>query len=106
MEEQRLTPWQAFKDLLSGSKGKSLVLSVYNPFALKPADFVIVDDALNGVPKTQFQVAEVDVYRRTIDSQIFESVDYVLQSPDDHWLTVRVSENAGMPGTTERTILL
>ena len=49
MEEQRLTPWQAFKDLLGGTKEKSLVLRVYNQFALKPADYVVVDDVLNGI---------------------------------------------------------
>lgn len=106
MEEQRLTPWQAFKDLLGGSKDKSLVLSVYNPFALKPADFVVVDDVVNGISKTHYQVTEVDVYRRTVDTQTFEFVDYILQGPEDRWLTLRVSENAGLPGTTERTLLL
>jgi len=106
MAEQRLTPWQAFKDLLGGHKERSLVLSVYNPFALKPADFVVVDDVLNGINKTQYQVTEVDVYRRTVDSQTFEFVDYILQGPEDRWLTLRVNENAGLPGTTERTLLL
>ena len=106
MNEQRLTPWQAFKDLLSGPKEQSLVLHVYNPFALKPADFVIVDDVLNGIRKTQYQVIEVDVYRRTMDTRTFESVDYVLQGPQDSWLTLRVSENAALPGQTERKILL
>ncbi len=106
MEEQRLTPWQAFKDLLGGTKEKSLVLRVYNPFALKPADYVVVDDVLNGISKTHCLVTEVDVYRRTIDTRVFESVDYILQGPEDRWLTLRVSENAGVPGATERTLLL
>jgi len=106
MNEQRLTPWEAFKDLFSGPREQSLVLRVYNPFALKPADFVIVDDVLNGIPKTQYQVTEVDVYRRSIDAQTFEFVDYILQGPQDSWLTLRVSENAPLPGQTERTILL
>ena len=106
MNEQRLTPWQAFKDLLGKPKEQSLALHVYNPFALKPADFVIVDDVLNGIRKTQYQVTELDVYRRTMDTRTFESVDYILQGPQDSWLTLRVSENAALPGQTERTILL
>jgi hypothetical protein len=106
MEEHRLTPWQAFKDLLGASKEKSLVLSVYNPFALKPADFVVVDDVINGISKTHYQVTELDVYRRTVENQTFEFVDYILHGPEDRWLTLRVSENAGLPGTTERTLLL
>ena len=107
MEQRKLTPWQAFKDLVAGSKEQPLVLRVYNPFALKPLDFVTVDDVLNGVTKTMYQVTEVDVYRRTIGDRTFESVDYVLQEPTaDAWLTVRVSDNAGTPGNKQRTILL
>jgi len=109
MEERRLTPWQAFKDLLAGHKDQPLFLQVYNPFALKPADFVTVDDVLNGVSKTTYQVTELDVYRRTIGDKTFESVDYVLQDSngtDDSWLTLRVSESAASPGATQRTILL
>jgi len=105
-EERKFTPWQAFKDLVAGSKEKPLVLRVYNPFALKPMDFVTVDDVLNGVSETRYQVTEVDVYRRTIEDRAFESVDYVLHDDADAWLTVRVSENAGTPGNKERTILL
>lgn len=100
MEEKKLTPWEAFKDLLSGPKEKPLALSVYNPFALKPADFVKVDDVLNGIQSTQYQVTEVDVYRRAIGGRTFESVNYVLDDSRENWLTIRVSEN------TERTILL
>jgi hypothetical protein len=106
MDEQRLTPWQAFKDLLSGPKEKPVALRVYNPFALKPADFVTVDDLLNGIRATQYQVTEVDVYRRTIGERTFESVDYVLETSKEEWLTIRVSDEAGLPGNTERTILL
>ncbi len=112
MEERKLTPWQAFKDLLAGHKEGPLFLHVYNPFALKPADFVTVDDVLNGVSKTTYQVAEVDVYRRTIGDRTFESVDYVLRDSNDandNWLTIRVSESGALPGATspaERTILL
>src|SRR2546426_10874139 len=89
MEEQKLTPWQAFKDLLAGPKEKPLALRVYNPLALKPADFVTINDILNGVSETRYQVTEVDVYRRTIADRTFESVDYVLQDSADAWLTVR-----------------
>src|SRR6516162_10039184 len=78
MDERRLTPWQAFKDLLSGPKQQPLVLRVYNPLGLKPADFVTVDDVLNGIHKTTYQVTEIDVYRRTIANRTLESVDYVL----------------------------
>ena len=106
MDEKKLTPWQAFKDLLSGPKEKPIALSVYNPFALKPADFVTVDDVLNGIPATQYQVTEVDVYRRTISDRTFESVDYVLENSKEEWLTIRVSDDRGLPGNTERTILL
>jgi hypothetical protein len=106
MEEQKLTPWQAFKDLLAGPKEKPLILRVYNPFALKPGDFVTVNDVLNDVPETRYQVSEVDVYRRTIDDRSFESVDYVLQDSADRWATVRVSADAGLPGNTQQTILL
>jgi hypothetical protein len=106
MEEQKLTPWQAFKDLFSEHKEKPLVLRVYNPFTLKPADFVTVDDILNGVSATRYQVTEVDVYRRTIGDQTFESVDYVLQDSKDGWLTIRVGDDAGLPGNKHRTILL
>ena len=112
MEERRLTPWQAFKDLLAGHKAEPLFLRVYNPFALKPADFVTVDDVLNGISKTTYQVTEIDVYRRTIGEKTFESVDYVLQDSkeaNDNWLTLRVSETGALPsaaGPAERTILL
>jgi hypothetical protein len=106
MDERRLTPWQAFKDLLSGPKQQPLVLRVYNPLGLKPADFVTVDDVLNGIHKTTYQVTEIDVYRRTIENRTFESVDYVLQDSNEHWLTVRVSDNSSLPGRSERTILL
>jgi hypothetical protein len=107
MEERKLTPWQAFKDLLAGTKEQPLALHVYNPFALKPKDFIIVDDALNGITGTRYQVTEIDLYRRSIGDKTFESVDYVLHDAvADAWLTVRVSENAGTPGNQERTILL
>src|SRR5947207_6764165 len=109
MEERRLTPWQAFKDLLAGHKEGPLFLHGYNPFALKPADFVTVDDVLNGISKTTYQVTEIDVYRRTIGDSTFESVDYVLQDSngtDDSWLTLRVSESTGLPVGTQRTVLL
>lgn len=106
MEEQKLTPWQALKELLSEHKDKPAALQVYNPYAIKPADFVTVDDVLNGIRATQYQVSEVDVYRRTIGERTFESVDYVLQNSKDEWLTIRVSDEPGMPGKTERTILL
>ena len=106
MEEQRLTPWQSFKELLSAHNDKPIALQVYNPYALKPADFVTVDDVLNGIRSTQYQVSEVDVYRRKIGERTFESVDYVLQNSNDEWLTIRVSDEPGMPGNTERTILL
>jgi hypothetical protein len=107
MDDRKLTPWQAFKDLVAGPKEQPLVLRVYNPFALKPMDFITVDDVLNGVSETRYQVTEVDVYRRTIGDRTFESVDYVLQdATTDAWLTVRVSENAGSPGNKQRTILL
>jgi hypothetical protein len=106
MDEQKLTPWQAFKDLLSGPKEKPVALQVYNPFALKPADFVTVDDILNGIHATQYQVTEVDVYRRTIRERTFESVDYVLENSKEEWLTIRVSDEPGLPGSVERTILL
>jgi hypothetical protein len=107
MQERKLTPWQAFKDLVAGPKEQPLVLRVYNPFALKPTDFVTVADVLNGVTETRYQVTEVDVYRRTIGDRTFESVDYVLQdATTDAFLTLRVSENAGTPGNKQRTILL
>ena len=106
MEEKRLTPWQAFKELLSGPKDKPIALSIYNPFSLKPADFVTVDDVLNGIQSTQFQVTEVDAYRRTIGDRTFESVDYVVENSKEEWLTIRVSDDHGLPGNTERTILL
>lgn len=106
MEQERLTPWQAFKDLLSGPKEKPAALQVYNPFALKPADFVTIDDVLNGIHAAQYQVSEVDVYRRTLGDRTFESVDYVLQNTNDEWLTIRVSDDPDMPGKTQRTILL
>ena len=106
MEERRLTPWQAFKDLLSGPKQQPVALRVYNPFGLKPSDFVTVDDVLNGIRKTTYQVTEIDVYRRSIGDRTFESVDYVLQDSNEQWLTVRISDNSSLPGGTERTILL
>jgi len=106
MEERRLTPWQAFKDLLSGPKQQPVALRVYNPFGLKPSDFVTVDDVLNGISKTTYQVTEIDVYRRSIENRTFESVDYVLQDSNEQWLTVRISDNSSLPGGTERTILL
>jgi hypothetical protein len=106
MDERKLTPWQAFRDLLSGPKQQPLALRVYNPFGLKPADFVTLDDVLNGISKTTYEVTEIDVYRRTIENRTFESVDYVLQDSNDHWLTVRVSDNSSLPGQPERTILL
>lgn len=106
MDEKRLTPWQAFKDLLAGHEEKPIALSVYNPFALKPADFVTVDDVLNGIQATQYQVTEVDLYRRTIGGRTFESVDYVLEDSKEEWLTIRVSEDRGLSGNAERTILL
>jgi hypothetical protein len=107
MEERKLTPWQAFKDLVAGPKEQPLVLKVYNPFSLKPMDFVTVDDVLNGVRETRYQVTEVDVYRRTIGDRTFESVDYVLHdAAGDAWLTMRVSEDAGTPDNKQRTILL
>src|SRR5207244_10948607 len=78
-----------------------------DPFALKRLDLLTVDDVLNGVTGTRYQVTEVDVYRRTIGDRAFESVDYVLQDATaDAWLTVRVSENSGTPGNKQRTILL
>ena len=106
MEERRLTPWQAFKDLLSGPKQQPVALRVYNPFGLKPSDFVTVDDVLNGISKTTYQVTEIDVYRRSFEDRTFESVDYVLQDSNEQWLTVRISDNSSLPGGTERTILL
>lgn len=106
MEEHRLTAWQAFKDLLSGPKQQTLALRVYNPFALKPADFVTIDDVLNGLSKTTYQVSEIDAYRRTIEGRSFESIDYVLQDSNQSWLTVRVSQNSTVAGNAERTILL
>lgn len=106
MEEKRLTAWQAFKDLLAGHEEKPIALSIYNPFGLKPADFVTVDDVLNGIQSTQYQVTELDLYRRTIGDRTFESVDYVLEDSKEEWLTLRASEDPGLPGKTERTILL
>jgi len=106
MKEQRLTPWQAFKDLFSGPNDKAMPLRAYNPFALKPSDFVTVDDVFNGIKATQYQVTEVDVYRRTIGDRTFESVDYVLENSTEEWVTIRVSEEARVPGNKERTILL
>ena len=106
MEERRLTPWQAFKDLLSGPKQQPVALRVYNPFGLKPSDFVTVDDVLNGISKATYQVTEIDVYRRSFEDRTFESVDYVLQDSNEQWLTVRISDNSSLPGGTERTILL
>jgi hypothetical protein len=107
MEQRKLTPWQAFKDLVAGSKEQPLALRVYNPFALKPMDFVTVDDVLNGVTGTRYEVSEIDVYRRTIGDRTFESVDYVLHDPAaDAWLTIRVSDAGGTAGNKERNVLL
>jgi hypothetical protein len=105
-DEQKLTPWQAFKELLSGPKEKPLTQLVYNPFALKPADFVTVDDILNGIRAARYQVTEVDVYRRSIGERTFESVDYVIENSNEEWLTIRVSDEPGLPGDPERRILL
>ncbi|HEY2384136.1 MAG TPA: hypothetical protein VGK48_23420 [Terriglobia bacterium] len=106
MEAPKLTAWQAFKELLSGPEEKPIALRVYNPFALKPADFVTIDDILNGIQSAQYQVTEVDAYRRLIGDRTYESVDYALENSNDEWLTIRVSDEPGLPGTTERTILL
>jgi hypothetical protein len=106
MDEQKLTPWQAFKDLLGVSKERPLVLDIYNPFTLKPMDFVVIDDVLNGISQTRYQVTEVDLYRRTFGDKTFESVDYILHDPaSDSWLTLRVSKDS-TPGSNDRTLLL
>ncbi len=106
MEEERLTPWQAFKELLSGPGEKAMESRVYNPFGLRSGDFVTIDDVLNDVHNVRYEVTEVDVYRRTIGDRNFESVDYVLENSSDDWLTIRVSGDGGGPSNKQCSILL
>lgn len=105
MEEERLTPWQKFKELMSGPAEKPIELRVYNPFTLRQGDFVTIDDPLNDVRKVRYEITELDVYRRTIGDRNFEFVDYVLEDSSDEWLTIRVSDD-GAPGNRQRSILL
>jgi hypothetical protein len=105
MEEERLTPWEKFKELMSGPAEKPIELRAYNPFHLRPGDFVTIDDPLNDVRNARYEVTELDVYRRTIGDRNFEFVDYVLEDSSDEWLTIRVSDD-GRTGNKQRSILL
>jgi len=105
MEEERLTPWKKFKEVLSGPGQKPIGFQVYNPFNLRQGDFVTIDDPLNDVRNARYEVSELDVYRRVIGDRTLEFVDYVLEGSSDKWLTIRCADDGGS-GNKQLSILL
>lgn len=87
-DKQGMTLWEIACQSFKSQQEEPPEFKIFNPLKAKLGDFIAIEAA--DVSGTNFVVCEIDLYKRVVHGETFESVDYVLRD-GDRWAYLRVN---------------